>query len=96
MSRVTKVTAECGAECYNDLRNSKNCDIGVELMKKKAYMDAALCVACGCSVTACKLGAVSVPKGVAARIDTEKCVGCGMCAKACPASVIEIKEVSHE
>ena len=64
-------------------------------MKKKAYVDTELCVACGCCVSACKVGAVSVPRGVFAEIDAQRCVGCGLCAKACPASVISVKEVSH-
>ena len=65
-------------------------------MKKKAYVDETHCVACGCCVSACRLGAVSVPRGVSAVIDRDRCVGCGMCAKACPASVIRVEEVSHE
>jgi heterodisulfide reductase subunit A-like polyferredoxin len=61
---------------------------------KKAFIDQKLCVACGCCLTACKLGAVSIPKGVYAIIDTEKCVGCGMCAKKCAASIITVREVN--
>ena len=33
-------------------------------MKKKACVDTSLCVACGCCLTACKLGAISIPHGV--------------------------------
>lgn len=62
-------------------------------LKKKAYINDKLCVACGCCLTACKLGAITVTKGVHATIDTAKCVGCGMCAKACPASIITVQEV---
>ena len=47
-----------------------------------------LCVACGCCADLCPRGAVSIPGGVAARVDEEKCVGCGRCEKACPAAVI--------
>ena len=61
-------------------------------MKRIAYVDKSLCVACGCCLTACRVGAVSVPRGIYAVIDETKCVGCGMCAKKCPASVITIKE----
>ena len=61
-------------------------------MKKFAHVDKSLCVACGCCLTACRLGAVSVPHGIYAVIDQNKCVGCGMCAKKCPASVITVKE----
>ena len=61
---------------------------------KKAFVNRKLCVACGCCLTACRLGAISIPRGVYAIIDEKKCVGCGMCAKTCPASVIEVKEVA--
>ena len=63
---------------------------------KKAFIDPKLCVACGCCLTACKLKAVSIPKGVHAIIDETKCVGCGMCAKKCPASLITVKEVEND
>lgn len=61
---------------------------------KKAFVDKNLCVACGCCLTACRLGAISIPKGTHAIIDNEKCVGCGLCAKNCPASIISVKEVA--
>ena len=63
---------------------------------KKALVDQNLCVACGCCLTACKVGAVSIFKGVYAVIDRQKCVGCGMCAKKCPASVIMIAEINDK
>lgn len=59
---------------------------------KKAFVNQKYCVACGCCITACKLNAISIPKGVYAIIDKARCVGCGMCAKKCPASVIEVRE----
>ena len=59
---------------------------------KKAFVNQKLCVACGCCLSACRLGAISISKGVCATVDAAKCVGCGMCAKACPASIIAIKE----
>lgn len=61
--------------------------------KRNAFVDADSCVACGCCVRVCPLGAISILKGIAARVDLERCVGCGKCAKECPASVIEIREV---
>ncbi len=56
--------------------------------KRKAAVDQTACVACGCCVAVCPLGAVSIFKGSFAVIDPNRCVGCGKCARACPASVI--------
>ena len=61
--------------------------------KRKAFVKQSHCVACGCCVKVCPLGAIQVINGVTAQADMEKCVGCGKCAKECPASVIEIREV---
>ena len=61
---------------------------------KKALVEKALCVACGCCVKACPLGAISVFRGIQAVVNREKCVGCGKCAAECPASVIRIREVT--
>lgn len=61
--------------------------------RRKAFVDAALCVACGCCVKVCPKQAVEVVRGIAARVDPDKCVGCGKCAKECPASVIAMHEV---
>lgn len=61
--------------------------------KRKASVDSRLCVACGCCVKVCTLGAIYVADGMWAQVNLEKCVGCGKCAKKCPASVIEIREV---
>lgn len=61
--------------------------------RRKALVDTNSCVACGCCVRVCPLGAISVFKGVAARVDAKLCVGCGKCAKECPASVIILQEV---
>lgn len=49
------------------------------------------CVACGCCVKVCPKGAISVWKGVCARVDDTKCVGCGKCEKECPAGTITLK-----
>ena len=57
-------------------------------------MDEKACVACGCCVKVCPLGAIEVVRGIAARVDWSKCVGCGKCAKECPASVIAVREAA--
>ena len=62
--------------------------------KKKAFVAQGDCVACGCCVKVCPLGAIRVVKGIMAQVNMDKCVGCGKCAKECPASVIEIREVN--
>ena len=61
--------------------------------KRKAFVDAGACVACGCCVKVCPLKAISVWRGIMAKVDPEVCVGCGKCARECPASVISIQEV---
>lgn len=61
--------------------------------KRKAFVTQSDCVACGCCVKVCPMGAIQIIRGVKAQIDMEKCVGCGKCAKECPASIIEIQEV---
>ena len=60
--------------------------------RRRAVVDQSACVACGCCVKVCPLGAIEVVHGVAARVHGERCVGCGKCARECPASVIEIWE----
>ena len=65
-------------------------------MKKKAHINDQYCVACGCCLTACKVGAIAIMKGIKASIDSNKCVGCGMCAKNCPASIITLQEVTAD
>lgn len=57
-----------------------------------AYVDSADCVACGCCVKVCPLGAIQVVRGIRAQVDGSKCVGCGRCVRECPASVIELRE----
>lgn len=65
----------------------------VRKKRRKAIVDQKTCVACGCCVKVCPVGAIEIWKGIAAQVNPEKCVGCGKCAKECPASVIEIREV---
>ena len=60
--------------------------------KRKAFVEQSDCVACGCCVKVCPLGAIQIIKGVMAQVDMEKCVGCGKGAKECPAGVIMIQE----
>ena len=61
--------------------------------KRRAVVDEAACVACGCCVKVCPLSAITIWRGIRASVNAERCVGCGKCAKECPASVIEIQEV---
>ena len=63
---------------------------------KKAVVNQKLCVACGCCLTACKMGAISIPNGVHANIDKTKCIGCGICALKCPAGLISVKEAKSD
>lgn len=62
-------------------------------LRKKAFVDQDLCVACGCCVKVCPMGVISIAWGTMAQVNQEKCIGCGKCAKECPASVITIQEV---
>ena len=64
--------------------------------KRKAFVEQADCVACGCCVKVCPLEAIRIVSGIMAQVDMGKCVGCGKCAKECPASVITVREVEHE
>ena len=59
--------------------------------KRKAFVDAAACVACGCCVKVCPKGAVQIYKGITAQVDMEKCVGCGRCVEKCPVSMNIVK-----
>ena len=64
-------------------------------MKKLAFVDQKICVACGVCMKACPKGAVSVYRGCYAAVEEGKCVGFGLCAKACPAGCITRKERSE-
>ncbi len=59
--------------------------------RRKAFVEQSDCVACGCCVKVCPMGAIQIIKGITAEVDMEKCIGCSKCAKECPASVIEIE-----
>ena len=64
-------------------------------MKKLAFVDKKICVACGVCVKTCRKEAISIYKGCFAQVNEGKCVGCGLCAKACPAGCISVKERSE-
>ena len=66
---------------------------GTKRDPRRAQVDQKHCVACGCCVKVCPLGAIQVERGLFARVDPGTCVGCGKCARECPASVIEMEEV---
>lgn len=61
--------------------------------KRKAVVDQAACVACGCCVKVCPVQAIEIVRGITAQVTLDRCVGCGKCAKECPASVITVQEV---
>ena len=64
-------------------------------MKKFAFVDQKVCVACGACMKACPKGAISIYRGCYAMVEEAKCIGCGLCAKTCPAGCIVIKERSE-
>lgn len=64
-------------------------------MKKLAFADKKICVACGACMKACPRGAISIDRGCHAVVEESKCVGCGLCAKTCPAGCITVKERSE-
>ena len=63
-------------------------------MKKLAFADKRICVACGVCMKTCPKAAISIYHGCHAVVDADQCVGCGLCAKACPAGCITVKERS--
>jgi len=64
-------------------------------MKKLAFADKKICVACGACMKACPKSAISIYRGCYAVVDGSKCVGCGLCARVCPAGCIAIRERSE-
>lgn len=68
------------------------------ISKKLAKILAENCVSCGSCADVCPAGALSIYKGVVARVDEVRCVGCGACAKVCPADaiVIALREGTNE
>ncbi len=70
--------------------------MAVQKSRKYAFVDQLHCVACGCCIKVCPKGAISVPRGIHAVVNTAACIGCGLCAKVCPASVITVRAVEKE
>ena len=60
------------------------------MVRKLAQVPREQCVACGCCVKVCPLGAVAVYRGIYAQVDAGRWVGCGKCAAACPAEIITL------
>ena len=48
------------------------------------------CVSCGSCVKVCPKEALSIWKGVMAKVDRKLCVGCGKCAETCPKALIDL------
>ena len=63
-----------------------------ESVKKLAFVDKNVCVACGVCMGKCPREAIRIYRGCYAVVEAEKCIGCGLCAKACPAGCIGIAE----
>ena len=63
-------------------------------ISRRAVVREDTCVACGCCVKVCPLGAIQVLHGIVARVNPDKCVGCGKCVRECPATVIRLQEVT--
>ena len=74
------------------LKCRRNCGGKKDQKKRKAFVQTAECVACGCCVKVCPKSAIEIWRGIMAKVNMEKCVGCGKCAKECPASAIQIEE----
>ena len=73
--------------------NQKGVSMPSHTTRRKASVNQALCVACGCCVKVCPRSAIEIIRGVMAQVNQHACVGCGKCAAECPASVIAMQEV---
>ena len=60
------------------------------MASKRFALPGPVCVACGSCVKVCPLDAITIWKGIIAKVDSKRCVGCGKCAAECPASVITL------
>ena len=66
-----------------------------EKIKKLAWVDRTLCAACGVCRKVCPKKAITIYKGLYARVEEAICIGCKKCAKECPASIIDLREVDR-
>ena len=63
------------------------------MVKKRAFVDKNICVACGVCIKICPKQAIKIINGCYAKVDEEQCIGCRKCEKNCPAGCIEVREV---
>ena len=66
-----------------------------EKKKKLAWVDRTLCAACGVCMKVCPKKAITIYKGLYAKVEEALCIGCKKCAKECPASIIDVREVDR-
>ena len=66
-----------------------------EKKKKLAWVDRTLCAACGVCMKVCPKKAITISKGLYAKVEEALCIGCKKCAKECPASIIDVREVDR-
>ncbi|WP_163469802.1 4Fe-4S binding protein [Fusobacterium sp. IOR10] len=62
----------------------------------KAFVPKNKCVACGSCMESCPVGAISIFKGIYAKVNTNYCIGCKKCLGVCPISIIHFEEVKNE
>lgn len=48
------------------------------------------CVCCGACAKVCPKSALSMYKGLYAKVDSTLCVACGICTKICPTNSLEV------
>lgn len=66
------------------------------MKRKQAIIDQSACVACGCCATVCPKTAITIHKGIFAKVDPSRCIGCGKCMRECPASIIKMEVTDDE